>query len=63
MDLKLKRVGDMYLMEEFTRYRSKKQALVKLNHYRLYLQVFTLLDIVEGSSDSICKMILKGKQN
>jgi len=46
----------MFLIEVFHYYRFKEKVLKKLNYCQLFLQVISLLDIVDGSGIHIYEL-------
>ena len=50
-------------MEKFAKIGFKKKQLVYSNQYRLYLQVITIADIIDGSGDQLCKALYLGKRD
>ena len=62
-DLKLRREGDFYLMERFQTLGYKCKQLAALNRCRLFLQVTSAADIVDGSGDQLSKEAYIGRKN
>ena len=61
-DLELAREGDQYLIESFSKHFKKKQLLI-LNWCRLYLRVYRLSNIADGTRDQIYPLSYKGIRN
>lgn len=58
--LKPRRENDEFLMEAFQRSGCTKGQLIRLNRCRMYLQVETLSDIVDGSGQCFSKRLYDG---
>ena len=57
------RLGDEFLMQRFSDFGYSKKKLLRLNRCRLFLQVVTLAEMLDGTSDKICNMACDGHRN
>ena len=62
-NLQLHRRGDIYLMEEYAHKGLRISELRAINKCRLFLQVTTLSDIIDGSGHRLCNLAKNGHKN
>ena len=61
--LQLQKAQDQFLMEAFYTQGYRKTKLKRLNKCRLFLQVSTLSDILDGTGNQFCKLYYEGKKD
>ena len=61
--LSLQREGDFFLVERFESVGFKKKQLASLNRCRIFLQIITAANAVNGLGNNIYKDIYMGQKN